>query len=160
MLFSFDTITNLWLFFNNRQQFYIKITHSTASQSGGILKGRISISLSSFFINWIFLLCPLFCFLYISFIIFFFQNTQIYARIPHRYTYLRKDVMMKKQKRMKQITAILLIVILLAIIGSTIYFAVSGSQLFWMSLFLMFFFPIFLWAMSFLYKWSKNKNEH
>ena len=36
---------------------------------------------------------------------------------------------------MKQITAILLIVILLAIIGSTIYFAVSGSQLFWMSLF-------------------------
>ena len=49
---------------------------------------------------------------------------------PHRYTYLRKDVMMKKQKRMKQITAILLIVILLAIIGSTIYFAVSGSQLF------------------------------
>ena len=67
---------------------------------------------------------------------------------------------MKKQKRMKQITAILLIVILLAIIGSTIYFAVSGSQLFWMSLFLMFFFPIFLWAMSFLYKWSKNKNEH
>ena len=65
---------------------------------------------------------------------------------------------MKKQKRMKQITAILLIVILLAIIGSTIYFAVSGSQLFWMSLFLMFFFPIFLWAMSFLYKWSKNKN--
>ena len=57
--------------------------------------------------------------------------------------------MMKKQKRMKQITAILLIVILLAIIGSTIYFAVSGSQLFWMSLFLMFFFPIFLWAMSF-----------
>ena len=51
--------------------------------------------------------------------------------------------MMKKQKRMKQITAILLIVILLAIIGSTIYFAVSGSQLFWMSLFLMFFFPIF-----------------
>ena len=46
---------------------------------------------------------------------------------------------MKKQKRMKQITAILLIVILLAIIGSTIYFAVSGSQLFWMSLFLMFF---------------------
>ena len=160
MLFSFDTITNLWLFFNNRQQFYIKIPHSTASQSGGILKGRISISLSSFFINWIFLLCPLFCFLYISFIIFFFQNTIIYARIPHRYTYLRKDVMMKKQKRMKQITAILLIVILLAIIGSTIYFAVSGSQLFWMSLFLMFFFPIFLWAMSFLYKWSKNKNEH
>ena len=159
MLFSFDTITNLWLFFNNRQQFYIKIPHSTASQSGGILKGRISISLSSFFINWIFLLCPLFCFLYISFIIFFFQNTQIYARIPHRYTYLRKDVMMKKQKHMKQITAILLIVILLAIIGSTIYFAVSGSQLFWMSLFLMFFFPIFLWAMSFLYKWSKNKNE-
>ena len=74
--------------------------------------------------------------------------------------YLRKDVMMKKQKRMKQITAILLIVILLAIIGSTIYFAVSGSPLFWMSLFLMFFFPIFLWAMSFLYKWSKNKNEH
>ena len=68
--------------------------------------------------------------------------------------------MMKKQKRMKQITAILLIVILLAIIGSTIYFAVSGSQLFWMSLFLMFFFPIFLWAMSFLYKWSKNKNEY
>ncbi len=56
---------------------------------------------------------------------------------------------MKKQKHMKQITAILLIVILLAIIGSTIYFAVSGSQLFWMSLFLMFFFPIFLWAMSF-----------
>ena len=159
MLFSFDTITNLWLFFNNRQQFYIKIPHSTASQSGGILKGRISISLSSFFINWIFLLCPLFCFLYISFIIFFFQNTQIYARIPHRYIYLRKDVMMKKQKHMKQITAILLIVILLAIIGSTIYFAVSGSQLFWMSLFLMFFFPIFLWAMSFLYKWSKNKNE-
>ena len=41
--------------------------------------------------------------------------------------------MMKKQKRMKQITAILLIVILLAIIGSTIYFAVSGSQLFWIS---------------------------
>lgn len=36
---------------------------------------------------------------------------------------------MKKQKHMKQITAILLIVILLAIIGSTIYFAVSGSQL-------------------------------
>ena len=137
-----------------------KIPHSTPLQSGGILKGRISISLSSFFINWIFLLCPLFCFLYISFIIFFFQNTQIYARIPHRYIYLRKDVMMKKQKRMKQITAILLIVILLAIIGSTIYFAVSGSQLFWMSLFLMFFFPIFLWAMSFLYKWSKNKNEH
>ena len=66
----------------------------------------------------------------------------------------------EKQKHMKQITAILLIVILLAIIGSTIYFAVSGSQLFWMSLFLMFFFPIFLWAMSFLYKWSKNKNEH
>lgn len=46
---------------------------------------------------------------------------------------------MKKQKRMKQITAILLIVILLAIIGSTIYFAVSGSQLFWMSLFLIVF---------------------
>ena len=88
MLFSFDTITNLWLFFNNRQQFYIKIPHSTASQSGGILKGRISISLSSSFINWIFLLCPLFCFLYISFIIFFFQNTQIYARIPHRHTYI------------------------------------------------------------------------
>ena len=66
---------------------------------------------------------------------------------------------MKKQKRMKQITAILLIVILLAIIGSTIYFAVSGSQLFWMSLFLMFFFPIFLWAMSFLYKWSKIRTS-
>lgn len=44
---------------------------------------------------------------------------------------------------MKQITAILLIVILLAIIGSTIYFAVSGSQLFWMSLFLMFSFRSF-----------------
>ena len=67
MLFSFDTITNLWLFFNNRQQFYIKIPHSTASQSGGILKGRISISLSSSFINWIFLLCPLFCFLFTFF---------------------------------------------------------------------------------------------
>ena len=66
---------------------------------------------------------------------------------------------MKKQKHMKQITAILLIVILLAIIGSTIYFAVSGSQLFWMSLFLMFLFPIFLWAMSFLYKWSKIRTS-
>ena len=56
---------------------------------------------------------------------------------------------MQKQKRMKQITAILLIIILLAIVGSTIFFAVTGSQLFWISLFLMFFFPIFLWAMSF-----------
>ena len=77
MLFSFDTITNLWLFFNNRQQFYIKIPHSTASQSGGILKGRISISLSSSFINWIFLLCPLFCFLFIFFYkIFYSFKTQ------------------------------------------------------------------------------------
>ena len=32
---------------------------------------------------------------------FFFQNTQIYARIPHRYTYLRKDVMMKDSKSSK-----------------------------------------------------------
>ena len=74
--YKFDDRTaegqQFWLnYFNNRKQFYIKIPNSTASQSGGILKGRISISLSSSFINWIFLLCPLFSSYSLSFIKYF-----------------------------------------------------------------------------------------
>lgn len=58
--------------------------------------------------------------------------------------------------KLKRIIAAALILSLLIIIGLTIFFAVTGSQWFWVMLFLMFFFPIFLWAMSFLYKWSKK----
>lgn len=59
----------------------------------------------------------------------------------------------------KRIVALLVILSLALIIGFTLYFAVTGSRYFWGMMVLMFFYPIFLWAMGFLYKWSKNKQE-
>lgn len=59
----------------------------------------------------------------------------------------------------KQVLALLLILSLIAVVGITLYFAVTGSDYFWGMMVLMFFYPIFLWAMSFLYKWSKNNHK-
>lgn len=59
----------------------------------------------------------------------------------------------------KQVLALLLILSLIAVVGLTLYFAVTGSDYFWGMMVLMFFYPIFLWTMSFLYKWSKNNHK-
>lgn len=60
---------------------------------------------------------------------------------------------------LKKIGAILLIASLLGIVALTLYFAITGSDYFIGMLALMIFYPIFLWAMSFLYKWTKNKTD-
>lgn len=59
----------------------------------------------------------------------------------------------------KRVFALLVILSLLAIIGLTLYCAATGSKYFWGMMVLMFFYPIFLWAMSFLFKWTKNNQK-
>lgn len=59
----------------------------------------------------------------------------------------------------KRVLALFVILSLLFVIGLTLYCAVTGSKYFWGMMALMFFYPIFLWAMSFLYKWTKNNQK-
>lgn len=59
----------------------------------------------------------------------------------------------------KKFLALLLILSLLLVVGLTVYCAVIGSDFFWGMMVLMFFYPVFLWAMSYLYKWSRNHDQ-
>lgn len=59
----------------------------------------------------------------------------------------------------KRILASLLIASLLAIIVATVYFGAIGSRYFPAMLFLMMFYPVFLWAMAMVYKWGKDKDK-
>ena len=60
---------------------------------------------------------------------------------------------------LKQIFAVILIISLIAVVGLTLFFAITGNEYFWGMMVLMFFYPIFLWAISFVYKWSKNNKD-
>ena len=60
----------------------------------------------------------------------------------------------------KRILALLIVLSLLAVAGLTLYFAVTGSEYFWGMLVLMFFYPVFLWAMALVHKWAKNQRRN
>ena len=59
----------------------------------------------------------------------------------------------------KRILALLIVLSLLAVAGLTLYFAVTGSEYFWGMLVLMFFYPVFLWAMALVHKWAKKSKD-
>ena len=59
----------------------------------------------------------------------------------------------------KRILALLIVLSLLAVAGLTLFFAVTGSEYFWGMLVLMFFYPVFLWAMALVHKWAKNQKR-
>lgn len=60
---------------------------------------------------------------------------------------------------LKRILALLIVLSLLAVAGLTLFFAVTGSEYFWGMLVLMFFYPVFLWAMTLVHKWAKKSKE-
>lgn len=69
----------------------------------------------------------------------------------------RKEIFM--QNFMKKAGAIFLILSLLLIIGLTFYFGITGSDAFLGMVALMIFYPVFLWAMSYVLKWGRDKNK-
>lgn len=66
-------------------------------------------------------------------------------------------------KKIKQILAILLVLVLVGLYVSTLVFALSGSPdaMNWLkaSIYATIVFPVLIWAYSFVYKMLKNRNK-
>lgn len=60
-------------------------------------------------------------------------------------------------KKIKQISALILVVIILALVFLTLYFAFTGSPYFMASLFTMIGFPVIVYVYIWIYKLIKEK---